>query len=305
MGFRTVFVKDGDKLKLSLDNLEVLKQGERYSIPLSDIENIILEGNDTVITSRLLARLSENHIDLIVCNQKYLPTGIFLELGQYHRAAKRAIWQSQWTEKEKAKFWMYIVSQKIRNQIDMAKWYQVENKRIVLMEDLLSQIEIGDVTNREGHVAKVYFNSIYGQSFSREDDSYPNACMDYGYSIVRSQMARAVTSQGLLPMLGVYHKNEYNNFNLVDDLMEPFRPIMDYYIHQVVFCRKENFLSYEGRIALINFLNTKILVKNKKIYMNQAMNEFVLSFIRMFENDEPKKLIDIRLENYIGVLNEV
>lgn len=253
-----------------------------------------------MITSRVLAQISKHHIAVVICDNKYLPTGIYLELGQYHRAAKRAMWQSKWTELERLNAWTEVVRQKICNQINLAIYFELDQDRISLMKDLLDDLTLGDSTNREGHIAKVYFNTLYGQGFSRDDENIINHCMDYGYAIIRAQMARAVSSLGLIPSLGIFHKNEYNSFNLVDDLMEPFRPLMDYYINQFILNNCQDYLSYETRLKLISFLNERILIKGKKIFMNQAINDFVNSFIKAMEEDDFSKLLRIDINSYIG-----
>lgn len=302
MGFRTVFVKNGDKLNLKLDNLEVTKENEHFTIPLLDIENIILEGDLTIVTTRLLAKLAENHIDVVVCDHKYLPAGIYLGMGQYHHTAKRNIWQSQWNDELKQKAWSHVIYQKMSNQVDVAKTMNIEMNRITKMQKLTNQIELGDKTNREGHVAKVYFNSLFGNDFSREDKIFPNFCLDYGYAIIRAQMARATVSEGLIPSLGIFHKNEYNAFNLVDDLMEPFRPIMDYYILKNILGQDSQYLTYEIRLQLIDFLNQKITINKKQIYINQAINDFVNSFIKCMEKEDFSNLIQIQVDNFKGVI---
>ncbi|MFW8053164.1 type II CRISPR-associated endonuclease Cas1 [Vagococcus fluvialis] len=299
MGFRTVFVKNGESLRVKLDNLEVVKGRDSFVIPLSDIESVILEGEQTSISSRIMAKFAQNHIELIICDSKYLPAGIFLGLGQYHRSAKRAIWQSNWTADDRQVAWTSIVLQKMNNQIAFSELVNIDGERVEMMKELRNNLQIGDETNREGHVAKVYFNSHYGLGFTREDDSLPNACMDYGYAIIRAQIARCVVAQGLLPMLGVFHRNEYNSFNLVDDLMEPFRPLMDYYIHQKILSKEDKYLTYESRIQLIDFLNQKIKINNKKIYMNQCMTDYIGSFIKAMEKNDMAHLLLIELEKFV------
>lgn len=123
--------------------------------------------------------------------------------------------------------------------------------------------------------------------------------MDYGYAIIRAQMARCVVAQGLLPMLGVFHRNEYNSFNLVDDLMEPFRPLMDYYIHKQILSKGDKYLTYDSRIELIDFLNQKIMINNKKIYINQCMTDYVISFIKSMEKEDLSFLMEISLINFM------
>lgn len=304
MGFRTVFVKNGERLNLKLDNLEVSKDGQSITIPLSDIESVMLEGDHTIVTTRLLAKLAQHHIDVIICDSKFMPCGIYLGLGQYHRSAKRAAWQSTWEELLKKNAWTYIVSQKILNQIEVASYLEVDTERIRLMTDLYNNLLIGDESNREGHVAKVYFNSIFGNGFSREDDIFPNHCLDYGYAVIRAQVARCVVALGLLPMLGIFHRNEYNSFNLVDDLMEPFRPLLDWYVFQNILSTNAEYLSYDIRLILADFLHQQIKVKGKKIYMMQAIADYVNSFIKAMETNEFKNLHTIEFKGFMECMGK-
>lgn len=299
MGFRTVFIKDGEKLSLRLDNLSVRKNNEDYLIPLVDIETVILEGNRTVITSKILSAFSKYHIALVVCDDKYLPTGMYLGKGQYYRSAKRAMWQAQWKDIDKQLVWKEIVYQKILNQIQVLQNVDIElnSERSQILIDYLENIMIGDSTNREGHAAKVYFNSLFGNGFSRRDTSFVNFCLDYGYAIVRAQMARSVSALGLIPELGVFHKNEYNSYNLADDLMEPFRPIVDYLIITNILKKPEEHLTYDIRLQIIDFLNHEIKINNKKFFIMQAIHDYVQNFIKAMENEDYSLLLDIQVNN--------
>lgn len=304
MGFRTIFIKNGDKLRLKLDNLIVEKSGESFTIPLDDIESIVLEGEYTTITTRLMEKIAKHHIAVVFCDKTFHPCGIFLGTVQYHHSAKRAIWQSSWSDLMKKEAWTVIVSQKIKNQIRVAELLNTTRERIVLMESLANDIVLGDETNREGMVAKVYFNSLYGMGFSREDNILPNVCMNYGYSIIRAQVARSIVAVGLLPMLGIFHKNEFNAFNLVDDLMEPLRPMMDHYILTNVLDESENYLSYDKRLILIDFLNQKIKIKNKKMYLNQAIDLYINSFIKAMEKADWSLIIPLDFNQYLECAEE-
>lgn len=299
MAWRIVHVKEGDLLRLRLDNLEIRKRDDKFYVPLSDITMVVLEGNKTSITTKLMSSLSQNNIGLVICDDKYLPVGIYLPYGQYHHYSKRVIKQASWTAEQKGLIWQTVIKQKMDNQIAFARWTGVEQERLELMEDLVSDLVVGDKTNREGHVAKVYFDSLYGKSFTRGDDSVINAAMNFGYAILRSCMARIVVGNGLVTMLGIFHKNEFNSFNLVDDLMEPYRPLMDYWINQNLLGDK-NYLSYESRLEIIKFMNQKIKVKGKKMSIDNSMQEFVTSFITAIEANDSDALLNIDLKNFVG-----
>jgi Uncharacterized protein predicted to be involved in DNA repair len=113
-------------------------------------------------------------------------------------------------------------------------------------------------------------------------------------------MARIVVGNGLVTMLGIFHHNEFNSFNLADDLMEPFRPLMDYWVNEYVIDDKQDYLSYEARLKIIEFMSQKIKIQNKKMTIDNAMQEYVTSFISAIDEQDPALLVDIKLENFIG-----
>ncbi|MCL2676456.1 MAG: type II CRISPR-associated endonuclease Cas1 [Streptococcaceae bacterium] len=301
MTWRNVMIKDGDYLRLKLDNLEIEKQNQKFTIPLSDIATITLEGDKMALTTKLLAKFAHHNIALIICDNKYLPCGIFQSVGQYHRTAKRSLEQLNWSEDQKQEIWSKIVIQKITNQRAVMILKNSESERIEKLDELLKNVELGDKTNREGHAAKVYFNSLYGMGFTRENNQMENYAMDYGYTIIRAYIARLVAGSGLISTLGIFHRNEYNSFNLIDDLMEPFRPLMDYYILDKIIPNYKEYLSWEARCVLIDFVNQPYLLNGKKTTIDLAMQNYVQSFIKAMNGENTEFLIEITLEGMRGV----
>jgi len=188
----------------------------------------------------------------------------------------------------------------MNNQLAYAQFAGVDSDRLELMQDLISNLVVGDTTNREGPVAKVYFDSLYGKTFTRDDDDLINAAMNFGYAILRSCMARIVVGNGLVTMLGIFHRNEFNSFNLVDDLMEPYRPLMDYWVNKYVIDDKKDYLSYEARLKIIEFMNQKIQIQNKKMTIDNSMQDYVASFVAAMDEQDPSLLLNIGLNNFIG-----
>lgn len=294
-------IKDGDYLRLKLDNLEIEKSGQKFSIPLSDIATITLEGNILTLTTKLLAKLAQHNIAVIVCDNKYVPCGIFTGFGQYHRTAKRNLEQIAWSEKLRDEVWTAIIRQKLSNQKSVLLAVGADEGRVDKLQELIDNIQLADSTNREGHAAKVYFNSLYGMKFTREQDSLENGAMNYGYTIIRAYMARLVTSLGLIPTLGVFHRNEFNSFNLVDDLMEPFRPLMDWYILEKILPKYPKYLTWEARCQLIDFLNQPYFFREKKTTIDLVMLDYVNSFIKVMKNENLAELTEITLGGLRGV----
>ena len=290
MTWRIIHVNQSEKMHLKLDNLVVKKQGEEFVIPLSDISMIVAEGGDTIVTLRLLSALSKYNIALIVCDNEHLPTGIFHSQNGHFRAYKKLQKQIGWTQDQKDKMWQIVTYFKINNQQDVLSMFEKNIEAIQLLADYKDHVELGDRTNREGHAAKVYFNELFGKQFTRvtqQETDVINAGLNYGYAIMRAQMARIVSGYGLNGLLGIFHKNEYNQFNLVDDLMEPFRQIVDVWVYQNL--RNQEYLKYEYRLQLTNLLNAKIKYGKEVCTVTGAMDKYVKGFIKCIDEKETSK----------------
>ena len=156
----------------------------------------------------------------------------------------------------------------------------------------MHEVEFGDVTNREGHAAKVYFNALFGKSFTRTEDNPVNAALNYGYSIILSIFNREIVSLGYITQIGLFHDNMFNQFNLASDLMEPFRPLVD---SLVIELKPDKFESDE-KYSMLKILNTEVIVADKKevltnaikIYCRSvcdALNDRDVSLIRFYYNE--------------------
>lgn len=290
MTWRVVHVSQSEKMRLKLGNLLVQKMGQEFTVPLSDISIIVAEGGDTVVTLRLLSALSKYNIALVVCDNEHLPTGIYHSQNGHFRAYKCLKEQMDWSQKQKDKAWQIVTYYKINNQEDVLAMFEKSLDNIRLLSDYKEQIEPGDRTNREGHAAKVYFNELFGKQFVRvtqQEADVINAGLNYGYAIMRAQMARIVAGYGLNGLLGIFHKNEYNQFNLVDDLMEPFRQIVDVWVYDNL--RDQEFLKYEYRLGLTDLLNAKIKYGKETCSVTVAMDKYVKGFIKYISEKDSSK----------------
>ena len=186
--------------------------------------------------------------------------------------------------------WQIVTYFKINNQQDVLSIFERDIDAIQLLADYKDNIELGDKTNREGHAAKVYFNELFGKQFTRvtqQEADVINAGLNYGYAIFRAQMARIIEGYGLNPLVGIFHRNEYNQFNLVDDLMEPFRQIVDVWVYQNL--RDKEYLKYEYRLNLTNLLNAKIKYGNENCTVTGAMDKYVQGFIKCIDKKDTSK----------------
>mgnify|MGYP000927630295 FL=1 len=145
---------------------------------------------------------------------------------------------------------------------------------------------MGDATNREGHAAKVYFSALWGMTFSRREESVENGSMNYGYAIILSACNREIVSSGYSTQLGIFHDNTFNPFNLGCDLMEPFRPLVDY----KVLSMKPKQMGKEEKAQLVNVLNEKVRIANRKTTVSQAIGIYYRSVLTALEEGKPENI---------------
>ena len=280
MAFRVVLIENEVSIKVKLNNLVITKEGKDIWIPLDDISLIVMDNLSTMLSARLLCQLSEQGIGFVLCNQEHLPTGFYSSYDNHSRASKVIGFQIDKEQNYYEEIWKNIVEAKIFNQANAYKILFDDNDGAEKILGFIKDINVGDKTNREAHAAKVYFNMMMGTSFSRgNDDILLNSGLDYGYAILRGFIARVCVGYGLNTQIGIHHKNEYNRFNLVDDLMEPLRPFVDVVAYKIL--KDEQFFTKEHRRALVNILNMKVTYRDKKMFICNMIENYVEQFASM------------------------
>ena len=292
MAWRNVMIDDGDHLRVYLDNIEIHKGENKYTLPLSDIGIIVLDGMATSITTRLLSVCSLYNVVLVTCDKKHLPVGMYLPFNQHSRVVKIINKQIRWNNSKKRRLWKQIIRYKINNQSEIMYYYTLNEEKYLLLQGYARDVKIGDETNREGHAAKVYFNTLFGNAFYRDADCIENAMMNYGYAIIRAYIARAILSYGYNPGLGIFHKNEYNAFCLADDILEVFRPVVDAYVISYLLNNEViEFLSQEIRAYLIGILSKRVLFEGEYRKISTVINRFTLQCFDILDPDEDRGIV--------------
>lgn len=284
MSWRFLYIKNADKLNTNLDNLIITQDGKESNIPLSDINTILIEDYKTVITSRLMAKIVEFKIQLVVCDNSMLPCAILTPIGKYHREYKMQKKQLSLNQDIKNKLWANIIKEKISNQLIVMKEFSKNKDKEDILSTFIKEVEDGGITNREGLAAKIYFRELFGENFSRNnEDTIINASLNYGYTIIRNCFCRAIVGLGLIPSIGIFHKNEYNSFNLADDLMEVYRPLIDRWIK--ININEQQFLDKNIKLRLVNILNGTIRYGNEDITINNSIEKYVKKVFNHIENE--------------------
>lgn len=278
MSFRTVVITNQSKLNYKNRFLVVKQDNDEKYIHLSEIDTIIVDSISVSISSYLLKELSNNKINIIFCDEKHNPFG---ELSSYylsHNTSKKITNQTKWTNESKDILWQKIIKNKIINQALMLN--KIKSKKYDLVLSYVEEVKLGDKTNREGHSAKVYFNELFGKDFVRNNSDEINAALNYGYAILLSTINKEVVSNGYLTQLGIHHKNEFNQFNLSCDLMEPFRVIIDNFIYY----NQNRELDTQFKLDIINIFNNRYSYDNKKYILKDIIKLFVKNALDSIED---------------------
>lgn len=288
MSWRTVVISN--KCKLSYKNNYLLVRNENINmIHLSEINTLVIDTTLVSITATLLCELMSKKIKVIFCDERHNPKGEIVQYYGCHNTSKKIMSQIKWKNTIKDKIWTEVIKQKINNQSFILKKNEKENGDKLL--EYAKEIQCGDKTNREGHSAKVYFNSLFGMDFTRDNSSEINSALDYGYSILLSSFNKEIVANGYLTQLGIHHKNEFNYFNLSSDLMEPFRPVVD----DIVYLNKEKYFDKDFKLKLIDILNTKLKINNGNYYLSNAISLYINSIIKALESSDIDQILKVEV----------
>ena len=285
MSFRTVVISSRCKLDLKM-NYMVVRGEETKRVFIDEISMLLIENPAVSLTGCLLTALNDRKVKVIFCDETRSPCAELVPYYGSHDCSKKVKMQLKWSEDIKGAVWTDIVREKIRSQAALLSDTS-HFKEAGMLLHYVEEVEFNDETNREGHAAKVYFNALFGKSFSRGNDNLINAALNYGYSLILSTFNRDVCTNGYLTQLGLHHDNMFNRFNLSCDLMEPFRTLIDRHVVNKSYTQFER----DEKLELVNLLNKYITIDRTeqtvlnaiKIYTRSvfdALNDNDLSHVR-------------------------
>lgn len=286
MGWRSVIITQPTKLSVKNRQLQIT-QDEEWSIPMEDISTIILETPQINISSKVMSLMAENKIIMYSCDEKHIPNGIFIPFSQHSRQLKILKNQLDSTESFNKRLWQQIINRKILNQSEVLKLAQ-KDLMAEYLEKISKKVNSGDTGNIEAIAAKGYFSTLFGKNFSRNTDNIYNASLNYGYSIIRGAIARTIVAYGYIPSKGIHHKSELNNYNLADDFIEPFRPVVDLWVKLNI--NEESEFNKNVRANLVNLLNVNVRIQDKLQSVNNAINIMVASYTTAINQKDYKRI---------------
>lgn len=290
---RTLYFGNPAYLKTANEQLviEMHDSGESKSSPIEDIGLLILDHQQITITQALMAKLLANNTAIITCDHTHHPTGMWLSLDGHTLQSQKFQAQIEATVPLKKQLWQQTVMCKIENQAALLALQREENK---LMLTYSREVKSGDSENHEAIAAAYYWKRVFPDFLEFRRERYgppPNNLLNYGYAILRAMVARGLTASGLLPTLGIHHRNQYNAYCLADDIMEPYRPFVDKVVCQIIRGNGK-FLEMTPNMkkALLEISSMDVIIDGQKSPLMNAVQRTTASLAKCFEGKGRKIL---------------
>lgn len=253
------------------------------TIPIEDIGVVILEHPQITLSMKVLDALIKANVAIVSCDDHYMPSGMFLPLDGHNTQTERIRNQLNASEPLKKQLWQQTIKIKIANQANVLNKIGLNGARLM---ELSQKVKSGDSGNLEAQAAAFYWNQLYGSEFFRSRSrSSPNAQLNYGYAILRSLVARALSGSGMYPSVGIHHRNKYNAFCLADDMMEPYRPFVDWMVLNLNYPEEEIGLTKDQKIELLSIPQMDVLITELKRPLFHAVSLTTASLYKCFAGE--------------------
>ncbi|MCB5191392.1 type II CRISPR-associated endonuclease Cas1 [Methylobacillus arboreus] len=301
MVWRSVVISQPAKLKREHFSL-VIEQQQSARIPFEDIAVIVLNNREITITHPVLSACGEYGIGLYSTGDNHQPNGVFLPFLSHSRATRMMRFQLSIDRPQAKRAWAEIVKVKIRNQAKCLKL--LKRGDVERLESYANRVRSGDSENMEAQASSYYFPQIFGAGFHRAKDCWINAALDYGYAIIRGAVTRALVAHGFQPNIGLFHRSEQNAFNLADDLIEPYRALVDLHVFQNInpHALPEADLTPTDKVALVGLLNVDVQMPRGNMSVLSSIEQATESLVRLFDGANESAL---ELPTLIGLRQHV
>jgi CRISPR-associated protein Cas1 len=282
MGWRSVMISRPARLRREHYSLAI-EQEETAYVPFEDIAIIILNHREINLTHPVLSACAEYGISLYATGDNHQPSGVFLPFLQHSRTNRLLRQQLDINKPLVKRAWANIIRRKVENQATCLRLAGC--KGVDRLESYARRVRSGDTENLEGQAAAFHFVQLFGKNFHRAQGRWVNSALDYGYAILRGAITRGLVAHGLHPTIGLFHDSEQNAFNLADDVIEPFRPLIDLHVFKHVPII-EGELTPADKAALVALLNVDIGMPQGKMSTLSAIEYAIESLVRMFDKGE-------------------
>lgn len=272
MAFRTLYIRDNTKVRLYLDNLVVDTTKGPVRFLISDLQCVIFDNLLMNTSIQLFAKLISSNVCVVICGANHMPLGTVLSFSGNNMSSGRLNDQLKWKVPVKQRLTRKIIQAKISIQSKLLKSLghnETSRKLCIYADEVLD----GDTSNREGLAAKIYFRSLFGKNFMRFDDDVINGGLNYGYAILRSNISTILAGKGVNCSIGIFHHSRSNAFNLSDDVIEVFRPLVDWHVYNLLV-NSDDF-GHEEKLKIAQLLNSRVIINNQNQSLFQGIEIYV------------------------------
>ena len=283
MSWRSIVISNPCRLRRDKFRLAI-EQDQTAYVPFEDIALILLDHREISLSHSVLSACGEYGISLFATGDKHHPNGVFLPFLSHSRATRWLRLQLALAKPVAKQSWATIVRSKLRNQAACLRLCNREGDG--RLESNARRVRSGDTDNLEGQAAAFYFTQLFGKQFRRSQDCLINSALDYGYAILRGAIARGLVAHGLMPSIGLFHASEQNAFNLADDVIEPFRPLVDLFVYKTIAPRGEGDLQPQDKAALVSLLNADMDMPRGKMSALSAVEQLIESLARIYDGGD-------------------
>jgi len=288
---RTLYFGNPTRLSVQQSQLLIKTEEKEVTVAIEDIGVVVIDHYQVSVTHAVLHKLLDNNAAVITCNDKHHPTGLLLNLDGHTQQSEKFKAQIEASEPLKKQLWQQTIKAKINNQSAVLEKWEIDNSYLKRYAQLVLS---GDTTNQEAQAARYYWKMLFNEEdpfFVRERfGEYPNNFLNYGYAILRATVARGLVSSGLLPTLGIHHRNKYNAYCLADDIMEPYRPYVDHLVKVLMLETTEQELTTDIKRRLLNIPNIDLKIDGKDSPLMVGLQRTTASLAKCFEG-ETKKIL--------------
>ena len=281
-----------EQMVVSYKHIKGLEDMEDRTVPIEDLGMLVLEHQQISLTHYLLNKLAEGNVAVVTCNDTHHPTGLLMPLESNTLQSERFRAQIEASEPLKKQLWQQTVKAKITNQSAVLKRWDGKYKLLVNLAD---NVKSGDADNNEAVAAAHYWRNLFPPAWNfyrKRDGLPPNNLLNYGYAIVRAGMARAIVGAGMLPTLGIFHRNRYNAYCLADDMMEPYRPYVDMVVRAIIDNTSAvDRLTQDMKVELLKIPALDVLLDGDKSPLMVAMQRTAVSLARCYAGEQRKLLL--------------
>lgn len=266
----------------------LVEQEQTARVPFEDIAVIVLNHREITLTHSVLSACGEYGIGLFALGPNHHPNGVFMPFLPHSRGTRMLRLQLDLGRPSAKRAWQSIIQAKIGNQAECLKL--TDKPGVERLESLARRVRSGDPDNLESQASSVYFRALFGSSFHRSQPLWVNAALDYGYTIFRAAIARGLVAHGFLPAFGLFHASEQNAFNLADDMIEPFRPLVDLHVFQHRIGHDVDELQPADKAALVSLLNVDVAMPRGAMSVLSSIEQAIESLARIFEGGSAELL---------------